>query len=202
MVREVFPLFNANHSPATQRATTRSMTRRRLTYLHIPLVTRHAPQQTTIFGEFYSIDRAVCVSLPFRAILNEGRPPQVNVATVFRTREPLSPIIRTIVHVEGIRFLIYGYTNPHPSSPTNDLLQSLKPSTLWHGEIAVFVLGKRVPLLFRPQSVKRRKHTLAVRLYVQMPYFVLLFMFAFIQFSFPRQRGPGYGHAPSCKDCG
>ena len=99
--------------------------------------------------------------------------------------------------------LIRPHTNPHPS-PTNDLLQSLKPSTLWHGKIAVFVLGKCVPLLFRPQNVKRRKHILAIRLYIQMPYFVLLdlFMFTFIQFPFPRQRSPGYGHAPSCKDCG
>lgn len=187
-VCEVFPLLNANNLTTTQRATTRSMTRCRLAYNPLPLVTQHAPQQTTIFGNFYSIDEVVHISLPFRAIINEGRPLQVNVTTTFSTREPLSPIICTIVHVEGIQFLIYGYTNPHPS-PTNDLLQSLKPSTLWHGEIAVFILGKHVPLLFHPQNVKHRKHILAIRLYVQMPYFVLLdlFMFTFIKFPFPRQ---------------
>lgn len=168
-------------------------------------INRQTPQLKTVFGDLYTID-GVVRSLPFQAIVNEGRPPQVKVAAVFRTREPLSPIIRTVVHVEGTQFLIYGYTNPHPQSPTNDLLQSLKPSTLWHGEIAVFVLGKRVPFLSRPQSVKRRKRILAIRLYVQMPYFELVLlltgMFTFIQFSFPRQRGRRYGHASSCEYCG
>jgi len=164
MVRSSFPpLERTNHSTTTQRSTIRHS--RTKPSSRRPTAQYTTAQYTTVFGDYYSIDGVVRVLLPFNAILNDkGRPPQVNVATAFTAREPLSKVIHAIVCVEGVRFLIYGYTNPHPLSATNNLLKTLKPSTLWHGEIVVFVLGKRVPVLSRPQSVERRKHILAIRL--------------------------------------
>jgi hypothetical protein len=103
----------------------------------------------------------------FPAIFSDaGLPPQVLVSDTFIGRQPSARVHRCIVSLSGTRFLIYGYTNPDPSAPTNELLFALKPGTIWRGEVAVFVLGKRVPLLSRPQSVRRWKHNLAVRLYV------------------------------------
>jgi len=139
--------------------TRRSATRRSRTHL----VEAHH----LAVGEYYPVDGAARIIRSFRTILeSRGLPPQVFVSDAFTTKQPSAMIIRSIVNVEGNRFLIYGYTNPDPSSAVNDLLRSLKPSTVWRGEIVVFVLGKRVPLLSRPHGVQRRKHNLAIRLYV------------------------------------
>jgi hypothetical protein len=71
-------------------------------------------------------------------------------------------IYRAVVQVDTTRFLIYGLLDP--LALPNQLLLKIKPSSIWKGEIIVFVLGTRVPTLSQPASVKRSLHNAAIRL--------------------------------------
>jgi len=73
-------------------------------------------------------------------------------------------ILKAVVKVENHRFQIYASIDP--ALPLNELLVGIKPSTVWQGEMAVFVLGKRVSYKSNPRSVKRTFHNQAISLWV------------------------------------
>ncbi|KAJ2915175.1 hypothetical protein MD484_g5228, partial [Candolleomyces efflorescens] len=60
-----------------------------------------------------------------------------------------SRIHRLFITVDNRTFVVYGYTENW--CPINSALAKLKRTTLWHGEVAVFCLGTRRPLLVSPQ---------------------------------------------------
>jgi len=95
--------------------------------------------------------------------LRPGIPPYVAVGSIFSGAPGVVEIYRSIVRVDAYRFLIYGWNDPE-RSPRNQLLRQIKPSTSWHGEIVVFALGKRVPILSSPSSIKRLYHEMAIKL--------------------------------------
>jgi hypothetical protein len=71
-------------------------------------------------------------------------------------------IFQAIVKVEKYRFQIYASRDP--TLPLNELLVEIKSSTIWQGELAVFVLGKKVSYRSSPCSVKRTFHKQAISL--------------------------------------
>jgi hypothetical protein len=95
--------------------------------------------------------------------LHPGTSPYVAVGPLFSGAPGVVEIHRCIVRVAGHRFLIYGWNDPE-RSPRNELLRRIKPSTSWHGEVVVFALGKRVPILSSPSSIKRSYHETAINL--------------------------------------
>lgn len=103
--------------------------------------------------------------MTFRGIvyLRPEIPPYVAVNSIFSGVPGAVDILRCIVRVDAYRFLIYGWNDPE-RSPRNQLLRRIKPSTSWHGEIVVFALGKRVPILSSLSSIKRSYHENAIKL--------------------------------------
>lgn len=69
-------------------------------------------------------------------------------------------IYRAVVKVADVRFLIYGFLDPQ--AIPNQLLLTIKPSSIWQGELAVFVLGTRVPIHAQPKAVSRALHEAAI----------------------------------------
>ena len=79
-------------------------------------------------------------------------------------------IYQSIVKVDNHRFQIYASRDM--TLPFNELLVNIKPSTIWQGEMAVFVLGKKVLYKSNPQSVKRKYHHQAISMWVTMMTFI------------------------------
>lgn len=84
-----------------------------------------------------------------------NRLPIVQVGSVFK--RPLDPsdvllIYKTEVIVGERRFLVYGYV--WDEFERNLAISAIKPSTIWRGEVVVFCLGTRVPILSRPHLKK------------------------------------------------
>lgn len=69
-------------------------------------------------------------------------------------------IHRAVVMVADIRFLIYGFLDPQ--ADPNQLLLTIKPSSIWQGELIVFVLGTRVPIRAQPKAISRALHEAAI----------------------------------------
>lgn len=81
-------------------------------------------------------------------------PPSVHVEPIFlssRGPEPLM-IHRCEVTVGTQRFLIYGYTSD--SYGINRSLRSVRTHSVWRGEVVIFGMGVRVPILYRPRAKK------------------------------------------------
>lgn len=69
-------------------------------------------------------------------------------------------IYRAVVKVADIRFLIYGFLDPQ--AIPNQLLLTIKPSSIWQGELVVFVLGTHVPIRAQPKAISRALHEAAI----------------------------------------
>ena len=73
-----------------------------------------------------------------------GAIPALQVSDLFQesaiTGQPLK-INRAVVKVHGYLFLIYGFCQP--DLPPNHLLRTIKPSSVWRGELVIFLMKKR-----------------------------------------------------------
>lgn len=123
--------------------------------------------KATATGDYYPLQGVHRIQTTFQGIvyLRPRIAPYVACSPIFSGAPGAVEIHRCIVCVDTYRFLIYGWNYPE-RSPRNQLLRQIKPSTSWHGEIVVFTLGKRVPIMSSPSSIKRSYHETAIKLWV------------------------------------
>lgn len=116
------------------------------------------------YGDLYLIGGVKRVRRTFGARISHLGYPHVNVRPFFKKLADgnFPQIITATVKVANHRFKLYGSLDS--TLPVNDLLGEIKPTTIWTGEIAVFLLGRRVPLRSNPQFVRQAFHKEAISL--------------------------------------
>jgi hypothetical protein len=78
--------------------------------------------------------------------------PQVDTERIFNSSESLVRMHSALVQVGKIEFLVIGHWRQGDrDEDVNSSLLKIKSSTLWRGEVAAFVIGTRVPLLYNPR---------------------------------------------------
>ncbi|KIJ98320.1 hypothetical protein K443DRAFT_123726 [Laccaria amethystina LaAM-08-1] len=80
--------------------------------------------------------------------------PVVDASNFFKgsLRFPLIPIHQSRVVVDSHRFLVVGYIDQ--DIPRNQTLAGISRNLIWHGELAIFQLGIRVPILSRFNALR------------------------------------------------
>jgi hypothetical protein len=78
--------------------------------------------------------------------------PQVDAERIFNSSESLVRMHSALVQVSKLEFLIIGHWREgNRDKDINSSLLKIKPSTLWRGEVAAFVISTHVPLLYNPR---------------------------------------------------
>jgi len=96
-----------------------------------------------------------------------GAIPTLQVTDLFQESaiagQPLN-VHRAVVKVHSHLFLIYGFCQPN--LPPNHLLSSIKPSSVWRGELVIFLIKKRRSLnaVTTPIRIRRSIRKKAIQL--------------------------------------
>lgn len=82
---------------------------------------------------------------------------QPSIDTSFHFLNPNNvPIQSVVVSIDRHRYLVVGYFDQQ--LPPNLSLHEIFPHLAWHGELAVFSLGRRMRILSRPTGARYLVH--------------------------------------------